>query len=64
MFHVKSIRKQKYQKQYKIQDYNCPDCIKNKKEEEKRIAAEEEDRQRAEIAAEQEEIFEKARLEE
>lgn len=64
MFHVKSIRKQKYQKQYKIQEYTCPDCLKEKKEEERRLQAEELDRQRQKIATEQRAIFEKARLEE
>ena len=64
MLHVKSVRKQKYQKQYKIQDDNCPDCIKEQKEEDRRLAAEEEERQREKIADEQRKLFEKARLEE
>lgn len=39
-FYVSSVRKQKFQKQYRIQDYTCPECKKIQKENERKAAAE------------------------
>lgn len=40
IFYVSSVRKQKFQKQYRIQDYTCPECKKIQKENERKAAAE------------------------
>jgi hypothetical protein len=45
IFCVSSVRKHKHQTQYKIEDYSCPDCKKEDREEEKRQAQAEELRQ-------------------
>ena len=58
MFHVKSIRKHKYQSQFKIQDYTCPDCTKEEREEERRQQAALEEERNKKIAEEQKKIFE------
>ena len=63
MFHVKSIRKHKYQSQFKIQDYTCPDCTRDEREEERRLQAAEEEARREEVAAEQKKLFEQLKLE-
>jgi hypothetical protein len=46
IFYTSSIRKHAFQKQYRIQDYQCPDCKKEEKELQKRLANEEVERQR------------------
>jgi len=58
MFHVKSIRKHKYQSQFKIQDYTCPDCTKEEREEERRQQVALEEERNRKIAEEQKKIFE------
>lgn len=58
MHAVKSIRKHKYQSQFKIQDYTCPDCTKEEREEERRQQAAMEEERNRKIAEEQKKIFE------
>ena len=45
IFNISSLRKHKFQKQYRIQDYTCPTCKKEVKEAEKLAAIAEEERQ-------------------
>ena len=42
--------KQKFQKQYRIQDYTCPECKKIAKENERKAAAEQEEHERKLLA--------------
>jgi hypothetical protein len=59
-FYVSSVRKQKFQKQYRIQDYTCPECKKIQKENERKVAAEQEQHERKLLAEAQRELFENA----
>ena len=57
IFYTSSIRKHAFQKQYRIQDYSCPDCKKEEKESIKRQAAEEVEKQRKIMEEKQQQIF-------
>ena len=58
LFYVSSVRKHKFQKQYKIHDYTCPDCKQTQRDNERKVAAEQEERKMREQADRQRELFE------
>jgi hypothetical protein len=51
LFYISSLRKHAFQKQYKINEYKCPECKKEEKEAERVKALAEEER-RSKIQAE------------
>ena len=63
LFYVSSVRKHKFQKQYRIHDYACQECKTVEREQYRRKAAEEEERRSRELADRQNELFEANRRE-
>ena len=47
---MSSVRKHKFQKQYRIHDYACQECKTAEREQSRKVAAEEEERKRRELA--------------
>mmetsp|Transcript_21717 Transcript_21717/g.33462 ORF Transcript_21717/g.33462 Transcript_21717/m.33462 type:complete len:84 (+) Transcript_21717:1762-2013(+) len=57
IFYFSSIRKHAFQKQYRIQDYSCPECKKEEKDRLKKQAIEEVEKQRKILEEKQKQIF-------
>lgn len=63
MFYVSSVRKHKFQKQYKIHDYTCSECKTAHRDSERAEAKELEEQKMRELADKQNELFERTRQE-
>ena len=62
VFCVSSLRKCKYQTQYRVQDYSCPDCKRETKEQQRLQQLQEEQRIAEEMAEKQKKLLEESRI--